>query len=230
MTKKTLTDYDKQTLVISKKVSNLISQVHVLHEDAFKAIVKMGKVLNQLKKELDKDDITTEQIEKELPFSWRHAKNVIQISTSPMIKNKDIKKRLPAATGTLIEIVKMHDSNPKLFNEALNATVPVKDGKDTIDRPLIHPEMIRKDIESFRSNKIQGHGTKKANAKNQITISVDVSFKKDASPDFLMNKVTKLKNVTCSGFDVHVDISKFKKYLSRTNTPFKKGKKSYPKR
>ena len=45
-----------------------------------------------------------------------------------------------------------------------------------------------------------------------------------------MNKVTKLRNVTCSGFNVDVDISKFKKYLSRTNTPFKKGKKSYPKR
>ena len=54
MTKK-LTSFSKQTLVISKKVSNLISQVHVLHEDAFKAIVQMGKVLNQLKKELDKD-------------------------------------------------------------------------------------------------------------------------------------------------------------------------------
>jgi len=237
MKKKQLTSHDKdfdkddkKTLVISKKVSSLIKEVHALNEDMFKVILKMGKTLNQLKAQLDKEGITTEQIEKEIPFTWRHAKNIMQVASCPILKDPNIKNDLPPSIGTLIEIVKMHDSKPKLFNEALNATITVKDGKDVIERQLIHPEMLRKDIESFRGIKVQGHGTKKTNEKNQITVSVDVSFKKNVSPDWLMNKVTKLRNVTEPGFDVHVDISKFKKYLTRKNTPFKKGKKSYPKR
>jgi hypothetical protein len=222
---KKLQSFSNQSVVIPKKVSKLIDEVNILNEDLFKVLIKMGSVLENLKSELDASNLTTEDIEKELPFTWRHAKNLMQISKSPILTNKKIQKRLPQAVGTLTVLTKMHESRPALFKKALEEEIEVKDGKDTILRPLIHPEMIRKDIENFRENKVQGHSTKKNNSKNTVTETIEIEFRKDITYTFLSKKLKHLSNVSEHHFKVKPDAKKFSKYMKVKNTPFKKGTK-----
>ena len=62
---------------------------------------------------------------------------------------------------------------------------------------------------------------------DEITENIQVKFKKNISPQYLAKKLKHLSNVTAPGFNVEVDVSKFKKYISVKNTPLTKGKRKY---
>ena len=75
-----------------------------------------------------------------------------------------------------------------------------------------------------RTDKVQDRTSRNSNSENEITIPIQVTFNKDISPDWLMNRVTKLHRVSKSGFKVDIDVQKFKKYLAKENIPFSRGK------
>ena len=75
-----------------------------------------------------------------------------------------------------------------------------------------------------RTDKVQDNTTRNSNSENEITIPIQVTSNKDISPDWLMNRVTKLHRVSKSGFKVDIDVQKFKKYLAKENIPFSRGK------
>ena len=100
----------------------------------------------------------------------------------------------------------------------MNKKQRIKQGQNLVN--LIYPEMIGKE----RTDEVQGDTTRNSNSKNEITIPIQVTFNKDISPDWLMNRVTKLHRVSKSGFKVDIDVQKFKKYLAKENIPFSRGK------
>ena len=100
----------------------------------------------------------------------------------------------------------------------MNKKKRIEQGQNLIN--LIHPEMIGKE----RTSKVQDNTTRNSNSENEITIPIQVTFNKDISPDWLMNRVTKLHRVSKSGFKVDIDVQKFKKYLAKENIPFSRGK------
>ena len=100
----------------------------------------------------------------------------------------------------------------------MNKKQRIKQGQNLVN--LIHPEMVGKE----GTDKVQGNTTRNSNSENEITIPIQVTFNKDISPDWLMNRVTKLHRVSKSGFKVDIDVQKFKKYLLKENIPFSRGK------
>ena len=102
----------------------------------------------------------------------------------------------------------------------MNKKQRIKQGQNLVN--LIHPEMLEKE----RIDKVEDHTTMNSNSENKITIPIQVTFNKDISPDWLMNRVTKLHRVSKSGFKVDIDVQKFKKYLVKENIPFSREKSS----
>ena len=197
----------------SRKISNLINEVHVLNDDMFRLIVKLGKKVVQLEQECIKEDITVGMIEKELPFSWRHAKNIIQVSQSPILMDKKYKKRLPPSIGTLIQLVKMHKERPRLFLTAWNEKKKEKDGQNRITDYLINPEMTRQQIIAFREANVNGQTTKKLNKRNEITYNMAITFKKDISSAYLKKKLKELEKIAEKDFRIDITSSPLQKHL-----------------
>ena len=86
----------------------------------------------------------------------------------------------------------------------MNKKQRIKQGQNLVN--LIYPEMIGNE----RTDEVQGDTTRNSNSKNEITIPIQVTFNKDISPDWLMNRVTKLHRVSKSGFKADIDVQKFK--------------------
>jgi hypothetical protein len=199
----------------SKKVIKLVDEVNVLYDKTWKSWIKLGKKLKELNDELKKDGMSAlPEVEKRLCFRWSHAVRLLKVVDSPLLKDKEIRNRLPKEVGTLLEITRM---NKSILAKALKTNIPIRDEDGTKRTvPLIRPDMIRSEIQNFRMMELQkinnntGYGIR-----DRVDYTIKISFDKKISSNHLKKKLNELEAVSEGNFKVDIGQVRFSNYLKK---------------
>ena len=201
--------------MVSKKLSNRIERVNSAYDKICKDWVSLGNELILLDEEMKKDNYSSiPSVEKELRFSWTHAKRLIEVFRfSKGLTKKELKRYPIHSVGSMSVISRMNKSHLK---KALKEYVSIKD-EDGIARkvPLIRPDTTRKEIEDFRFEQNQKSVKNKKKKIDEVHQTLTITFDKDISSRRLNDKLNELDCITDKDFKVEVDIGRFSKYLKQ---------------
>jgi hypothetical protein len=199
----------------SKKIIRLVDEVNVLYDHTWKSWIKLGKKLKELNEELKLDKMSAlPEVEKRLSFKWSHAIRLLKVVDSPLLKDKEIRNRLPQEVGTLQIITRM---NKTLLDKALKHHVNIREDGIKKRVLLIRPNMVRKEIEDFRmmeNIRLNGNGNGYG-IRGRVDYSIKISFDKKISPTYLKKKLQQLDDISEDNFRVDIDQMKMSNYLKK---------------
>ena len=211
--------------MVSKKLSNMIGRVNSVYDKLREDWIKLGNELILLDEEMKKDNYSSiPSVEKELRFSWTHAKRLIEVFRFLKGLTKKELKRYPIhIIGTMSVISRMNKSHLK---KALKEYISIKDEDEIVRKvPLIRPDTTRKEIEDFRFDQnLKGVGSTKKKT-DEVHQTLTITFDKNISSRRLNEKLNELECVTDKDFKIEVDIGRFVKYLKQTSPKRVKKKK-----
>ena len=201
--------------MVSKKLSNRIESVNSAYDTLSEDWIKLGNELILLDEEMKKNNYSSiPSVEKELRFSWTHAKRLIGVFRfSKDLTRKELKRYPINSVGSMVIISRMNKSHLKT---ALKEHVSIKDDDGIVRKvPLIRPDTTRKEIEDFRSEQNQKSVKNKKKKIDEVHQTLTITFDKDISSRRLNDKLNELDGITDKDFKVDVDIGRFVKYLKQ---------------
>lgn len=199
LTVRSLGGGDRTSHLINSKIKKLIEEVNGYWGATWSAYIATGTKLVQLEKEMKKQNLTSSDVAKFLPWNWQYARRMMKASQWDGLKDPKIRNRIPLVGSIIYTLSALTKTQ---LNVALKRRVSRQDEKGKwYEDDLISPDVTREEITSWRKDynllKEQSSTTgKKANKVKHrgmvrdVTVTIEVN--KEITKSHLTKKIKEL--------------------------------------